>query len=285
MKVLIYYQHGNKRSAAVTNALQAGIAQCQGNESVLMLDEANYTNPISADVVCFYGLSGNFMKLFNEYRAKETQTVFFDLGIWGRKGDPQPDFHRVAINGYMPTSYFHLNATPERFFQFGKTIKPWRNTGTNILVVGMSERAAKVWGLGSAREHAAAMIAEVRKHTARPIVYTAKSSNPDEEPIPGVQYFYGPILEALRDVWCVVTHRSHAAVDGLIEGVPCIVLGDHPALFMSHNDLARIEDPLRLDDPARLQFCSDAAWHQYSLREMRSGYMWKIFFKFGWLKS
>lgn len=285
MRILVYYQHGNKRSAAVTSALQAGIAQCRGQASVVMIDESTYTVPLQADIVCFYGLSGNFMKLFREYRAKGIQTVFFDLGVWGRKGDPQADFHRVAVNAYMPTEYFRVNATSERFEEFHKTIKPWRKDGSEVLVVGMSERAAQVWEFGHSTDHTAAIIAEVKKYTDRPIAYTVKPSWAEAVPIPGTRFARRLIQAELRDTYCVVTYRSNAAVDALLDGVPVIVLGDHPALLMSHNDLSRIEEPLYLEDPARLQFCSDLAWHQYSLRELRSGYCWKSLCKFGWLKS
>lgn len=274
----------NKRSQAVVAALQAGIAICRGTEVVYLANEADYVRPLPADVVCFYGLSGNFMKIFQDYRKAGVQTVFVDLGIWGRKGEREPDFHRVAVDAYMPTSYFQCNATPERFLVHNRTIKPWTYGGSDILVVGMSERAAQVWGFGHARDHAAAMIAEIRKHTDRPIVYTTKALTDGEEPIPNVRYALGPIKDALRNIWMVITYRSNAAVDGLLEGIPCIVLGDHPALTMSHNDLMKIEEPLRLPDPARLQFCSDLAWHQFSLREMRSGYFWKTACKHGLIK-
>ena len=285
MRVLIYYQRANKRSQSVTNCLQEGIAKCHAGESVLMLDEAEYRAPLPADVVCFYGLSGNFMKLFQDYRKVGTETVFIDLAYWGRKGDAQPDFHRIAVNGYQPTSYFKFDATPERFSVFNKTIQPWRTTGEEILVAGMSERAARVWNLGGATEHAAAMIAEIRKHTDRPIAYRPKPSWVDAQPIPGTRYANGLLQDELRRAWMVVTYRSNVAVDALIEGVPILVLGDHPASLMSHNDLSRIEDPWRPEDPMRLNFCSSLAWHQFSLREMRSGWMWKTIRKHGYLKS
>lgn len=284
MRVLVYYQKGNKRSQAVTTALQAGIARCQGNDSVLMVDESTYTTPLPADVVCFYGLAGNFMKLFRDYRKKGVPTVFFDLGYWGRKGDPQPDFHRVAVNGYQPTPYFTFDATPERFAIFRKEIKPWKTDGEEILVAGMSERASQVWGLGDSTAHAAAIIAEIRKYTDRPICYRPKPSCPQARPIPGTRYSHGGVLQDdLRRAYCTVSYRSNVAVDGLIEGVPCIILGDHPAKLMSHNDVSRIEDLWRPDDPLRLQFCSSLSWHQYSLGELRSGYGWKELKKHGWL--
>lgn len=284
MKVIIYNMRGNKRNQAVTVALQAGIARAQTDDHVTILDEATYTHPLNVDVVCFYGLSGNLMRIFQDYRAKGIQTVFFDLGIWGRKGEPQSDFHRVAINDYMPTKYFQVNATPERFLQFGRVIKPWRKSGSAVLVVGMSDRAAKVWGFGSDAQHAAEIIATVRKHTDRPILYTAKKIHENPMEMSNVRYVSGLMKDILQEsIWCTVTYQSHVAVDGLIEGIPTFVLGDHPAKLLSHNDLTKIEEPLYLSDPARLNFCSQLAWHQYSLREMRSGMLWKNLFKHGWL--
>jgi len=285
MRIFIYKIKHNKRSEAVVDALQRGIAQRPDDHVYIELEE-NYKGPIKeADVVCFYGLAGNLMQIFKDYRAMGTQTVFLDLGVWGRKGEKYPDYHRVAINDYQPTAYFQQGATPERFLVFERQIQPWQYDGEEILVAGMSERASQVWGLGHATDHARAMIEEIRRHTNRPIAYRSKPSWMEAVPIEGTRYAMGPLNEELRKAWMVITYRSNVSVDGLIAGVPCIVLGDHPALVMSHNDLTRIEDPLRLPDPARLQFCSDLAWQQFSLREMRTGYMWKTILKHGLIKT
>ena len=301
MRTLIYYQKGNKRSQAVTQALQSGIARLQGDEHVLMIDEATYIQPLQADVVCFYGLAGNLMRLFRDYRRVGVETVFVDLGVWGRKGEPEPDFHRVAVNGYQPTPYFQSGYDPIRFANFRKSISPWQYTGDEVLIAGMSERASQVWGLGSATEHASMLVNMVRQYTDRPIAYRSKPSWEEAVAIPGTRYAMGPLDDELKRAWCTVSYRSNVAVDGLICGVPCFILGDHPALTLSHqgtestpywgittltpNDLSRIEDPYRPDDPTRFEFCASLAWHQYSLREFRSGYAWKELRKHGWLKS
>jgi hypothetical protein len=282
MNVLVYYQNKNKRSQAVTRALTVGIGVLH-QDMVTIRDEAEYVKPEKTDCVAFYGLNGaqrfgNLKRILDEYRQVGTPTVFFDLGYFGRKGDPHPDFHRVAINGYQPTAYFQNDKRPPgRFELFNRPIQPWRTTGEEILVAGMSDRAARVWGLGDATEHAASMIAEVRKYTDRPITYRPKPSWGGAVPIPGTRFSNGTLdlQKDLARAWAVVTYRSNVAIDALIAGVPCFVLGDNPACVMSHNDLSRIEDPLRLSDPARLQFCADLAYCQFSLRELRSGQAWK----------
>lgn len=270
MQIALYLRPSNIRSRAIINALNQGIAQA-GHDKVVIVDEHQYSGPAAVDCVVFYGLAGNLIRIFHEYRERGITTVFLDLGYFGRKGEKLPNYHRVAVNAYQPTAYFRRHASPERFALFERAIQPWRSRGEEILVAGMSQKAASIWGLGNATQHAGWLIREVRKYTDRPIAYRPKPSWPDATPIPGTRYATGPLAEELARAHAVVTWRSNVAIDGLIAGVPCFVLGDNPAVTMS-GDLANIETPLYPDD--RLGFCADLAWSQFSINEMRNGFFW-----------
>ena len=268
MKAIVFTSR-NRRAHAVAQHCYQGLAAC--GETVTVVDESLYAGLPACDYVVWYGLGGNGMRMLADFQEARLPFAFMDLGYFGRKREHPPhyEYHRIAVNAYQPTAYLRRNLPPTRFQIFGKNIMPWRIGGDEILVIGMSDKAAHVWGLGSGTAHAQWLVDEVRKHTDRPIAYSPKPSWDGAQPIEGTRYARGPLPQELSKAHAVVTWRSNVAIDGLLAGIPCLVLGDNPALLMSHNDLTKIEQPMYPDD--RFEFCSDLAWAQFSLQEISSG--------------
>lgn len=268
MKVTVFTSR-NRRGRTVAQHCYQGLIAC--HEDVTVIDESLYAGPPQCDYVVWYGLSGNGMKMLIDFQECGLPFAYLDLGYWGRKRENPPhyEYHRIAVNAYQPTRYFRRGLPPTRFQMFGKSIQPWHVGGKEILVAGMSQKASTVWGLGNANEHVESIIAEIRKHTDRPISYRPKPSWDGARPIEGARYAVGPLQEELERAHTIVTWRSNLAIDGLLTGIPCIILGDSPACLMSHNDLSRIEIPYYPDD--RLEFCADLAHCQFSLQEISSG--------------
>ena len=271
MKVIVYTSR-NRRARTVAQHCYQGLAECR--EDVHVIDESLYAGLPDVDYVVWYGLGGNGMRMLSDFQKAKMPFAYLDLGYFGRKREQPPlyEYHRVSVNAYQPTQYLRRNFPPTRFQMFGKSIQPWNMSGQEILVAGMSDKAARVWGLGDGNSHAQWLIDEVRKHTERPIAYRPKPSWKEAQPIAGTRYATGPLHAELKRAYCVVTWRSNLAIDGLIAGIPCLILGDNPACLMSHNDLTQIERLQYPDD--RFEFCADLAWCQYSLSEMSSGRAW-----------
>lgn len=269
MKVTVYTSRA-RRARTVAQIVSQGLMQC--GEAVTLRHEAEYVGIEGADYVVWYGLAGNGMRMLRDFQTRNQPFAYIDLGYFGRKRESPPlvEFHRIAVNSYHPTAYLRRNLSTSRFLQFGRPIQPWHTTGDEILVIGMSDKAARVWGLGSGTAHAQWLVDEVRKHTDRPIAYSPKPSWSEAQPIPGTRYARGPLQEELSCAWAVVTWQSNVSIDALIAGVPCFVLADAPASLMGHQDLRRINTPRYPED--RLAFCGDLAHCQYSLAEMSSGY-------------
>lgn len=274
MKVKLYLNRG-KRAQSIVTCFMEGLSRAGYGEKVQIVHEENYQGLAEEDVGVLYGLAGNGKRILDDHLRMGKKFVFVDLAYWGRKHEPITGYHRLAVNDYQPTAYFQRGHGPDRFSLFNRQVQDWQTGGKEILVAGMSDKAARVWGLGSGTEHAQWIVDRIRQCSNRPIAYRPKPSWEDAEPIPGTRYATGPLVDELKKAWAVVTYRSNVAVDGLIAGVPCFVVGDHPALTMGKADLRDLESPLYPTTEERQQFCNDLAYCQWSLSEIRQGKAWQ----------
>jgi len=277
--IALYYDASSSRGRSVINTLMAGIAQADLGDKVAIYTEQEYKKGIHGDIVCWYGLSGKLMDLAHLLWESKTPNVFFDLPYWGRKHEPHPQHHRFALNAHQPTKYFQQGREPERFLAFNRPIKPWRETSQAgaVLVAGMSDKQTQAWGLGPSWEFHVELIEKFKRQWGDwvgkdppPIAWRPKPAcRVSRRPIPGTRYADGLLSEELQRSLLVYTYRSNTAIDGLIEGVPCEVVGsDHPAYVLS------CKDPISQD--VRLQFCADLAYCQTSMQELRNGRAWKF---------
>lgn len=175
-----------------------------------------------------------------------------DLGYLGR--GHFDGYYRVSKNG-LQADIGDEEYSPERFEKIGTRLRPWRRTGTNILVAPLSANMGRFLGIDT-YQWCQAVKAEIRRWTARPILMKEKHE--------------GEISSALDDCWCLVTHASNAAVDALVEGVPVITLGPSAVEGLSW-DFSNIEKPAWFN---REPYFWALANHQWNLDEFRSGKCW-----------
>lgn len=240
-------------------------------DHVELKNSRDYTNP-EADVAVFYGLS---KPILSGYSRPPHRAVFLDLGYWAREG--QEGSHKITVNSRHPTNYFQRKAhEPSRFSRLGIGIRPWRNSGRSIMVVGMSAKAANAQGFAP-EEWERQTVAALRCITDRPIIYRPKPNWAGAQPIPGAEFQRGhpqgnDVPQQLRDVFCVVTHHSNVAVDALLMGVPVFSV-EGIASVLSTKSLEKIDAPLRPE--GREQWAYDAAYTQWTVSEMRTGAPWR----------
>lgn len=233
---------------------------------------ANY-RPNDA-VIVFYGLVGSLSKALRRQAAHGGTAIYLDLGYWGRRdGGRFRGHHKVVVNARHPTEYFQRRAhDATRFEKFGLALREWRD-GNHILLAGMGEKGALAEGMVPGDWERAA-VAEIRKHSDRPIIYRPKPSWRSAKPIEGT--IFSPPAQEVEDVLAgahaVVTHHSNVAVDGLIGGIPAFCL-EGVARPLALTDISRIETPRK--DGDRLQWASDIAWCQWSVDEMAAGLPWR----------
>lgn len=267
-RLIVYFAPSNNRSTIVANAMAAGISRWSGQ--VDMRPSTSYSGRPDRDAAIFYGWAQGLRKVFDDYRRAGRSAIYVDLGYFGRRKRTRWDgYHKLVRNSRHPTEYFQRHQhSPDRFESFGIPIKPWREEGRHVLVVGMSAKAAYAEGLNP-EQWERETVARLRGLTRRPLVYRPKPNWDGAKRIDGAAFERDQTLaEALRDCHAVVAHHSNVAVDALLEGVPCICPGGVASLLSAH----RLGDIERVPTPAgREQWAADLAYTQWSIAEMETG--------------
>ena len=205
-------------------------------------------------------------KLIHECIESGRDYYYIDSGYFGN--DKKKHYHRVTKNNMQYLGELDSNCPSDRFAQTGSSLKKFRG-GRNILICPPSEKAMSYWGL-NLQEWLKITIDNIKKYTDRPIVIREKQPR-------SVRTNEDTIEMALsRDVHCLVTFNSIAAVEGLINGKPVFTMGPNAAQPLANTDLTKIDDPRipSMDEVHNL--CCNLAYQQFTLREMRDGTAWRM---------
>ena len=278
----LFYRSQTQRSRIIFEAVQAGLAKL--GHSIRLKHENEYAG-VEADVAVHYGLWGNLRTLQQDYARAGKKSVLIDLGYWGRvDGGKLAGYHRFVVNARHATAYFQrVKHGPERFRQFGIEPRPFTQaTGANVLLAGMSGKAAWVYGL-EPQEWEKRAAAELRASTSRRIYYRPKPSWKEAAPIEGTifaDWKNVPVEQMLSDCWAVVTHHGNTALDALVAGVPAFCV-EGLASVLCRSELSWIERPAYPDEGARDQLLYDAAWTQWKVDEIAAGAAFRYLFDEG----
>lgn len=265
LRVAAYVLNGNGLAEKTVPMLAEG-AKCAG-ETVIRFTDRQYTDqhPADFDAAIFWGYVNSCQAIMRGYRGAGKAAVYLDLAYWDRQ-----NCYKVSVNSRHPVEYFQLYKHDDsRRKKFVKELLPYRQRD-NILVAGMGSKAAWAEKLEPLNSWETNAIAEIKRHTDRPIHFRPKT--PDAPPIPGSTYSPGiPLSVALASANVVVTHHSNVAVDGLINGAPAFAFAGVSSVI-GLQDLSKIETPLYSDH--REQWLNDVAYCQWSIKELRDGTCW-----------
>lgn len=185
-------------------------------------------------------------------RAEKEGRPYFDIdnGFWepGRGNDR--GYYKITYRGLSPV---FLPDAPD--VHGLPTLKPWRKTGSHILLAYPGTGFGAALGMDMESWIAGAE-AHIREFTDRKIIVRPKTLT---EPLGG----------DLRDCWALVTHSSNVAVDAVIAGIPVFVAPTNPASPVGNHYLTNIEDPVM---PERTQWLRSLASQHFKVWEMREGH-------------
>jgi hypothetical protein len=115
---------------------------------------------------------------------------------------------------------------------------PWRREGSRIVVVCASDNHHQI--MGSTQEIWQHQVKkEIRQHTDRPIEWRKKQQSRKTR----TSVFED--LQNDKDVYCVISDSSAAAIEAIWLGIPVITLGRHISSAVARNDLSQINDLYR----------------------------------------
>lgn len=191
------------------------------------------------------------------------------------------EYWRVAIDAHHPTSRLAAQRSPDdRLKAIGWEMKPWRKATTNgsIVIAGSSLKYHDFYDLPHPTVWAKDRVREIALLTQRPMVYRPKPSWRDATPILKTRFSALPetLTTVLDTAHVLVTHGSNSCFEAIMEGVPCIVLGDGVAKPLSSTDISRIETPHIASDEERRQWAANLAWWQWTEGEFASGVAWEF---------
>jgi hypothetical protein len=186
-------------------------------------------------------------------------------------------YWRVSIGAHQPIGFFHgQNSPSDRWDALGLDVKDWTGSGSEILLAGSSAKFHEFSGLGDPTKWAKRVIKDIGRATDHKIVYRPKPSWREAVPIERAEFSGGKdsLADRLANALCIVTYGSNISFEGVLNGVPSIVLGMGIARPISSCDIGDVAKPFRASDKDRMQWLQNVAYWQWTEDEMRTGAAW-----------
>jgi len=270
---VVFFASDKIREQELARAFVTG-AKAHGDMAII-LDAGGDVRLHGADTVAMVGVKSR--DLFNSCRAAGVHTIMLDKGYQRhrRPGVGGWEYWRVAVDGHSPSDdVLNMNRPHDRLN--GLAMKSWRVSGKHIVIAGSSAKYHRFHDLPGPTEWATDLVAELRKHTDREIVYRPKPSWHDAVPIPGTRFSGGDetIVPVLKGAHALVTHGSNACFESILEGVPCVILGSGVAGPISSKNIELIENPDMVSVRRRMDWLAALTYCQWTVEEFASGEAW-----------
>lgn len=276
MRRLVISASDNVRSSAVARALRSGARAT--NIQFFSTNAWTLKTPLMDAVYAFYGLKEH-LRLWKLAKDQSRRFIFFDLGYWRRSEDPHdPGGHyRVSVDDIQP-SLEHIATAPfdyDRLDGFPHPVTTrTRPRGHHALIIGMSPKAAKVFGY-EPFEWEAQMAQRLQAMGLHPY-YRAKPTMEGGINIPNAISLSPtiPVSQALDMADYVVAYHSNMALEACALDVPYYCeMGAAKALSAPSVEVLITHQTASPE--ARRALIAQAAGWQWSLAEVARGDMFK----------
>lgn len=221
--------------------------------------DASVLNRLNTDCIPIVCCKPGVGEIVRRWQAEGRPFIYWDRGYFGRGGKTWLG-RSLGFDGHWR---FCRDATqhttiqeraPDRWRALGIRLQPWRRIGRHIVVAAMSETYDEFHGTAG---WVAQTVAEIRRHTGRPIVVRQKNSGT-------------PLGVEISGAHCLVTHGSIAAVEAAIMGCPVFVDRSSAAAPIGETDMTKIETPAY---PDREPWAWSLACSQFTEAEILDGTM------------
>lgn len=213
-------------------------------------------------------------KLIHTLWKEARDFYYIDTGYIGNLGK-RKEFHRVVKNNVQHLT--GIKDVPDDRFNSLCAWKPYMQykgkmatTGDAVLVVTPSEKPCKFYNIDR-DAWVQETIAEIKKHTDRPIVIRDKPLRRDRV---GDNSVYTQLQ--IDKVHALVTYNSIAAIEAIHAGVPAFTLAPNTASQLASQDLSKIETPYYPKEETVEKFLRYLAYCQYTPEELANGVAWSI---------
>ena len=277
MKVC-FFRSSKPREGLLADAFTRGVLE-HGDEAVVrpLTEEIQVAD--DCEVAVMVGVKSR--ELYQANWNAGVHVVMLDKG-YTRHSAPGPiktwEYWRVAVDAHHPTRTLMNVARPhDRLMRLGLVPVRWRKDGKTVVIAGSSQKYHDFYGISDPTSYAEKLVRQLSKLTSREIVYRPKPSWKEAVPIEGATFSRGPsIMDDLTQAHVLVTHGSNACFEAVLNGVPCIILGDAVAKPISSVHLDDLEAPMKVGKKLRIQWLANLAYCQWTMPEMASGETWEV---------
>jgi hypothetical protein len=247
-------------------AASAGIKHMNSDHFDYHYDVAQDRNQLVLRGILKHKIMKQCLEDHNNFYYMDSGYVGNNVGDRNSQGIKQ--YHRIVLNDMQ-----HRIISPrpsDRWDRLGVKIHP-RRYGHKIIVAAPDEKPCKYYGINH-DEWIAQTVAEIKKHTDRPIVVRERAPRRID------RVLNEPLSQVLeQDVHALVTFNSIAAVESILTGVPAFVLApSHVAEPVASRDLSKIEDAFYPDHDLLMAWCHSMAYGQYHVKELKNGTAFRL---------
>ena len=272
MKFRLYREFGALNSVPIFDAVEKGLRRL-GHKTVTSNEEI----PVIWSILFHGRMSGN-KRIWDTAKSLGKPVMVLEVG-----GIKRNVTWKVGLNGINRDAFFGNNSNSDstRAESLGLSLKPWTNSGENILICGQHDRSLQWHDMPKVSNWLIRTIDELRKHTSRPIIFrphprcrlphiehefrNVKRQEPNQ-----ISGTYDEFDISFRNVWATINYSSNPGIHSVIQGVPAFV-GQSSLAYDVANDidfLHEIENPLK---PDRQQWLNEYAYTEWTEEEIKKG--------------
>jgi hypothetical protein len=184
---------------------------------------------------------------------------------------------KLGINGTGSTADYGQESIPNRASSLGLTLKPWTESGYNIVIACQRSDSEQWAGQPPTVAWLTETARKIRKYSDKPMVIRPHPRQrianipgcviESPRPIPGT-YDSFDYDQCLKTTWAVINHNSGPGTQAILNGVPAFVGASSLAAPVGNADIADIENPLR---PDRTSWIEQLAHTEWTIPEIESG--------------
>lgn len=213
-------------------------------------------------------------KIMKQCWKDERTFYYMDTGYFGNeRTDANPNgwkyWHRIVKNNLQ-----HGDIIPrpdDRFRKFNKEFKPWKKTGSKILIAAPDEKPCKFYGI-TKDQWVSDTIEKIKENTDREIIVRERAPKRID------RISTDTLQQALdNDVFALVTFNSVAAIESIFYGIPAFTTAPaNAASPVSLQDLTKIETPYYADKDKLYAWGCHLAYGQFHTKELSTGIALKL---------
>jgi len=266
MHVSLFDQYGALNSVPVFLAIKEGLAR-------LGMQTSHHNMDADVAVIWSFLWAGRMLpnkQVYEHYRNTGRQVLIVEVGMLQRGIT-----WKLCLNSTLSGGTYGKGSDPDRANKLGLKLKPWTNSGTNILIA-LQRSDSGQWSHGPKMEEwLQDTVNHLRNFTDRSIVVRP-------HPRQSVVMPAGVIVQqpcklaidsfdfdsALNNTWAVINHNSGPGSQAVIAGVPAFVGLSSMAASVGNLTMVNIENPGR---PDREEWLCQIAHTEWTVKEIATG--------------